>query len=971
MNKFFKVVLTLAIAGVAVAALVISLINISSVSSLQKKTKKEKTAMDRLKKKISLEELSLNELMEKVDSQEAAQEDLLVQVEEEYIGRGAIVTSAGAGVDESVDRSVTNVDRGVTNVDRTATNIDRSVTNRYVQYIGGGLWTDDGTYIYPNNAGTSFNITDTGNLTTSGDLAVNGGDLTTTATTFNLLNTTATTLNIGGAATTVEVGATTGTTSVNNNLTVDGNTTLGDAGVDTVISNAAAWTFANDTAVALTGGIDGLNFDANTLSIDATNNRVGIGTAAPTGGKLEISSAATNPFSMIRTVSGQWLNMADGTDIFGVYNRAGTPETFIAANTGSLAVNTTNGTLYAKTTDTVATGWVQFGTAGSGAFSTTANVTSNAPGDLALDDFVFGSDQLDDDGDTNHDNRMFFDKSTGAFRAGGVTGTQWDSPGSYSFASGRDTVAMGFGSIAMGNRAVASGSFSTAMGSDTFATGSYSTAMGSSTNASGNNSTTMGYTTTAEPYASVVLGRYNVTSAGYNKSGWTATDPLFVIGNGVSAGSRSNAMTVLKNGDVGIGTSSPNEHLEVSGTGDQYIQVNSTDGSTPGIKLIDTGAGNYDWRASVQQDRLYFDYSVDDGSSWFYNLTFGGVQTSSQIRTWSAVADLNLGAGDDIIFQTFSADWDERMRITEAGDVGIGTTVPAYDLDVNGDIRAIGSVYYGGTVGNANGILYTKPDFVFEEGYEVMSVEQVEEYLRVENHLPWMTSVKQEKEENGDVIDMTRMAFETVETAENLQLQIIGLNTMAGTQQEQISLLQSGIGEIETDVEQNTLAISDLGDVLSNQQTQAQSLGEISELLAAQQTQIDNLASSEQTSEIKASLGKLVARVDSLEAKLLKADSPADDKIAEDQSQTDAEQKPVESTDSLAQNNEFKTLLDKLVARMDELEAKVANGSTTNDTKDYQGQINAQQKQIDELKAQNNSLKEQIDSIKSSLDAKE
>ncbi len=107
---------------------------------------------------------------------------------------------------------------------------------------------------------------------------------------------------------------------------------------------------------------------------------------------------------------------------------------------------------------------------------------------------------------------------------------------------------------------------------------------------------------------------------------------------------------------------------------------------------------------------------------------------------------------------------------------GIGTIAPAGKLDVNGDIRAIGSVYYGGTVGSADANAYTKPDFVFEEGYDVMSIEQVEEYLRVENHLPWMTSVKQEKEENGDVIDMTRMAFETVETAENLQMQVIALN---------------------------------------------------------------------------------------------------------------------------------------------------------------------------------------------------
>lgn len=44
---------------------------------------------------------------------------------------------------------------------------------------------------------------------------------------------------------------------------------------------STAWTFSNDMAVTLSGGVNGINFDSNTLSIDATNNRVGIGTAAP------------------------------------------------------------------------------------------------------------------------------------------------------------------------------------------------------------------------------------------------------------------------------------------------------------------------------------------------------------------------------------------------------------------------------------------------------------------------------------------------------------------------------------------------------------------------------------------------------------------------------------------------------------------------------------------------------------------
>ena len=47
------------------------------------------------------------------------------------------------------------------------------------------------------------------------------------------------------------------------------------------LTTSGAWTLSADTAVTLSGGVDGINFDSNTLSIDATANRVGIGTAAP------------------------------------------------------------------------------------------------------------------------------------------------------------------------------------------------------------------------------------------------------------------------------------------------------------------------------------------------------------------------------------------------------------------------------------------------------------------------------------------------------------------------------------------------------------------------------------------------------------------------------------------------------------------------------------------------------------------
>ncbi len=66
-------------------------------------------------------------------------------------------------------------------------------------------------------------------LTLPGDLAVNGGDITTNQTTFNLVNTGVTTLNIGGAATTLSVGAATGTTTINNNLVVKGSQNVSGA----------------------------------------------------------------------------------------------------------------------------------------------------------------------------------------------------------------------------------------------------------------------------------------------------------------------------------------------------------------------------------------------------------------------------------------------------------------------------------------------------------------------------------------------------------------------------------------------------------------------------------------------------------------------------------------------------------------------------------------------------------------------
>lgn len=91
-------------------------------------------------------------------------------------------------------------------------------------------------------------------ITSSGDIAVNGGDVTTTATTASIFNANATTLNIGSAATTLSIGSNTGTTTVNNNLTVSGNLTV--EGTTTTLNTATLE--VEDNVVLLNKGVTGV-----------------------------------------------------------------------------------------------------------------------------------------------------------------------------------------------------------------------------------------------------------------------------------------------------------------------------------------------------------------------------------------------------------------------------------------------------------------------------------------------------------------------------------------------------------------------------------------------------------------------------------------------------------------------------------------------------------------------------------------
>jgi hypothetical protein len=164
-------------------------------------------------------------------------------------------------------------------------------------------------------------------------------------------------------------------------------------------------------------------------------------------------------------------------------------------------------------------------------------------------------------------------------------GVSTTASGVYSTAMGSVTIASEYSSTAMGHFTTAKEVYSTAMGLYSTASGQASTAMGSFTTASGHASIAMGNYTIAPSYCETVIGRFNTEYIPASATGWSTSDLLFAIGNGTSPSARNNALTVLKNGNVGIGTVSPNKSLTVAGD----MEIGTSHGNYRHLRI---GGGN-------------------------------------------------------------------------------------------------------------------------------------------------------------------------------------------------------------------------------------------------------------------------------------------------------------------------------------------------------------------------------------------
>lgn len=160
-------------------------------------------------------------------------------------------------------------------------------------------------------------------------------------------------------------------------------------------------------------------------------------------------------------------------------------------------------------------------------------------------------------------------------------------------------------------------------------------------------------------------------------NGQTA-DASVVYGDIKSITDCLNASSIGFSGNVGIGTASPTHPLQVNGSIGNIATIFSNDStaySTSSYSGIDTM-----WLSNTST-------AAGTGAGIGFSMVGTGpgeVASIAGIYTGAGGSDYSTA----LVFQTRASSGPdgERMRITSAGSVGIGTTSPSYTLHVNGSV---------------------------------------------------------------------------------------------------------------------------------------------------------------------------------------------------------------------------------------------------------------------------------------------
>lgn len=223
----------------------------------------------------------------------------------------------------------------------------------------------------------------------------------------------------------------------------------------------------------------------------------------------------------------------------------------------------------------------------------------------------------------------------------------------------------------------------------------------------------------------------------------------------------------LKRGYLGLGTKSPPEKLTIAGGhADTRIRLQSTGNGSDQPANLSLWASEPGW--------TYF------GTGIGYNVN--GSPSGGRIDESRSSSYVRFLPGETkFMFQKATGVDVDAITINEEGRVGIGTASPDELLTVNGIIHAKEiKIDLQGSLA----------DYVFHPDYQLMPLNDVEQFVKSNHHLPDIPSA-QEVKENG--LSMGEMQNKMLQKIEELTLYMIGQQKIISEQSAKIKELEEKI----------------------------------------------------------------------------------------------------------------------------------------------------------------------------------
>ena len=130
----------------------------------------------------------------------------------------------------------------------------------------------------------------------------------------------------------------------------------------------------------------------------------------------------------------------------------------------------------------------------------------------------------------------------------------------------------------------------------------------------------------------------------------------------------------------------------------------------------------------------------------------------------------------------------DAMILKSNGNVGIGTTTPGDKLEVAGNIRVSG----GGFIDD--GTTLTVPDFVFEDNYPLMPMDELRTFIENEKHLPGLANAREIVEKGLNLSDHQMKLLQKVE---ELTLYVLKQDEQIKIQQKEILTLKKKLAYLQ------------------------------------------------------------------------------------------------------------------------------------------------------------------------------